>query len=34
VVDETQDLGPDGAWGNAHRQLVWDWNHDAPEAEH
>jgi hypothetical protein len=17
-----------------HRQLVWDWNHDAPEAEH
>lgn len=24
----------DGAWGIAHRQLVWDWNHDAPEAEH
>lgn len=23
----------DGAWGIAHRQLVWDWNHDAPEAE-
>ena len=22
------------AWGIAHRQLVWDWNHDAPEAEH
>lgn len=22
----------DGAWGIAHRQLVWDWNHDAPEA--
>jgi hypothetical protein len=20
--------------GIAHRQLVWDWNHDAPEAEH
>ena len=25
---------PDGAWGIAHRQLVWDWNHDAPEEEH
>jgi SnoaL-like domain len=24
----------DGAWGIAHRQLVWDWNHDAPAAEH
>ena len=24
----------DGSWGIAHRQLVWDWNHDAPEAEH
>lgn len=24
----------DGAWGIAHRQLVWDWNHDAPESEH
>ncbi|MGH3196708.1 MAG: hypothetical protein ACRDOH_10500 [Streptosporangiaceae bacterium] len=21
-------------WGIAHRQLVWDWNHDAPAAEH
>jgi hypothetical protein len=20
-------------WGIAHRQLVWDWNHDAPAAE-
>ena len=19
--------------GIAHRQLIWDWNHDAPEAE-
>ena len=24
----------DGSWGIAHRQLVWDWNHDAPEEEH
>jgi len=24
----------DGRWGIAHRQLVWDWNHDAPAAEH
>jgi hypothetical protein len=24
----------DGGWGIAHRQLVWDWNHDAPEEEH
>jgi ketosteroid isomerase-like protein len=24
----------DGAWGIAHRQLLWDWNHDAPAAEH
>ena len=23
----------DGGWGIAHRELVWDWNHDAPEAE-
>jgi SnoaL-like protein len=23
----------DGRWGIAHRQLVWDWNHDAPAAE-
>jgi ketosteroid isomerase-like protein len=23
----------DGTWGIAHRQLVWDWNHDAPESE-
>ena len=23
-----------GSWGIAHRQLVWDWNHDAPEEEH
>src|ERR1017187_8478181 len=23
-----------GAWGIAHRQLIWDWNHDAPAAEH
>ncbi len=23
----------DGAWGIAHRQLLWDWNHDAPAAE-
>ena len=23
-----------GGWGIAHRQLVWDWNHDAPEEEH
>jgi hypothetical protein len=22
------------AWGIAHRRLVWDWNHDAPEEEH
>jgi hypothetical protein len=25
---------PDHRWGIAHRQLVWDWNHDAPAAEH
>ncbi|MGD0065373.1 MAG: nuclear transport factor 2 family protein [Streptosporangiaceae bacterium] len=24
----------EGAWGIAHRQLIWDWNHDAPAAEH
>ena len=24
----------DGRWGIAHRQLLWDWNHDAPAAEH
>jgi hypothetical protein len=24
----------DGAWGIAHRQLLWDWNHEAPAAEH
>jgi 3-phenylpropionate/cinnamic acid dioxygenase small subunit len=24
----------DGVWGIAHRRLVWDWNHDAPEEEH
>jgi hypothetical protein len=24
----------DGRWGIAHRQLIWDWNHDAPAAEH
>ena len=24
----------DSVWGIAHRQLVWDWNHDAPEEEH
>jgi hypothetical protein len=23
-----------GIWGIAHRQLLWDWNHDAPAAEH
>lgn len=23
-----------GVWGIAHRQLIWDWNHDAPESEH
>jgi SnoaL-like protein len=22
------------SWGIAHRQLLWDWNHDAPAAEH
>jgi hypothetical protein len=26
--------GDPRTWGIAHRQLVWDWNHDAPEAEH
>ena len=26
--------GDPGSWGIAHRQLVWDWNHDAPEEEH
>ena len=25
--------GDPRTWGIAHRQLVWDWNHDAPEAE-
>ena len=29
---ERRDGNP-GTWGIAHRQLVWDWNHDAPEAE-
>jgi hypothetical protein len=24
----------EGAWGIAHRQLLWDWNHEAPAAEH
>jgi hypothetical protein len=24
----------DGRRGIAHRQLLWDWNHDAPAAEH
>jgi len=23
----------DGRWGISHRQLIWDWNHDAPAAE-
>jgi hypothetical protein len=22
----------DGRWGIAHRQLIWNWNHDAPAA--
>ena len=26
--------GDPKTWGIAHRQFVWDWNHDAPEAEH
>ena len=26
--------GDPRTWGIAHRQLVWDWNHDAPEEEH
>jgi hypothetical protein len=26
--------GDPGTWGIAHRQLLWDWNHDAPEEEH
>ncbi len=26
--------GDPRTWGIAHRQLVWDWNHDAPAAEH
>jgi hypothetical protein len=26
--------GDPRSWGIAHRQLVWDWNHDAPEEEH
>jgi SnoaL-like domain len=26
--------GEPRTWGIAHRQLVWDWNHDAPEEEH
>ncbi len=25
--------GDPRTWGIAHRQLIWDWNHDAPEAE-
>ena len=25
---------PTSFWGIAHRQLLWDWNHDAPAAEH
>ena len=24
----------EGAWGIAHRLLLWDWNHEAPTAEH
>jgi hypothetical protein len=24
----------EGTWGIAHRQLLWDWNHEAPAAEH
>jgi len=24
----------ENAWRIAHRQLLWDWNHDAPAAEH
>jgi hypothetical protein len=26
--------GDPGTWGIAHRQLLWDWNHEAPAAEH
>jgi hypothetical protein len=26
--------GDPRTWGIAHRQLVWDWNHVAPAAEH
>jgi hypothetical protein len=26
--------GDPRTWGIAHRQLLWDWNHDAPEEEH
>jgi hypothetical protein len=26
--------GDPSTWGIAHRQLLWDWNHDAPAAEH
>jgi hypothetical protein len=26
--------GDPKTWGIAHRQLIWDWNHDAPAAEH
>jgi hypothetical protein len=26
--------GDPRTWGIAHRQLIWDWNHDAPAAEH
>jgi hypothetical protein len=26
--------GDPSTWGIAHRQLLWDWNHEAPAAEH
>jgi hypothetical protein len=35
MIDRLERRGGDpGTWGIAHRQLLWDWNHDAPAAEH
>ena len=34
MIDRLERRDGDPDWGIAHRQLVWDWNHDAPEAEH
>ena len=35
MIDRLERSGGDPrTWGIAHRQLLWDWNHDAPAAEH